>query len=58
MARLVPKVLITVLAVYVIWDDTTSEEPVSMLNWLVDAVIVGLAAWSWISLLKPKGEGR
>ena len=54
MARLIPKVLLTALAVYVVWADATSEEPVSTLTWIVDAIIVGLALWSWLDLLRGK----
>jgi hypothetical protein len=56
MARLIPIILITALAVYVVWADSTSEEPVSALTWIVDAVIVGLALWSWISFLRRKTD--
>ena len=52
MARLLPILLLTAFAVYVIWSDVTSDEPVSDLNWLIDAVIVGLAVWSWIGYLR------
>jgi hypothetical protein len=54
MARLLPILLLTALAVYVVWSDATSTEPVDQLTWLIDIVIVGLAAWSWISFLTRK----
>jgi hypothetical protein len=53
-ARLVPKLLLTALAVYVVWADTNSTEEVPPYYWLVDAVIVGFAGWSWISYLREK----
>ncbi len=52
MARILPILLLTAFAGYVIWADVTSEEPVSELNWLIDAVIVGFAIWSWIGYLR------
>jgi len=54
MTRLVPILLLTALAVYVVWSDATSTEPVGQLTWLIDIVIVALAAWSWISFLTRK----
>jgi hypothetical protein len=61
MTRLVPILLLTALAVYVVWADSTSTEPVDPLTWLLDIVIVGLAAWSWISFLtrrRPDAESE
>jgi cell shape-determining protein MreD len=58
MARLLPILLLTAFAVYVVWADATSQEPVSELNWLIDAVIVGLALWSWIGFLRRKTPER
>ncbi len=54
MARLLPVLLITAVAAYVVWSDSTSVEPVDPLTWMVDILIVGLAAWSWISYLTRK----
>ena len=54
MARLTPVLLITALAVYVLWADTQSAEPVEPYYWGIDAIIVGLAAWSWISYVREK----
>jgi hypothetical protein len=56
MSRLLPKILLTAFAAYVVWDDMTAEEPVSTLGWLIDAVIVGLAAISWLSLLRKNPD--
>ena len=56
MAPLIPKILLTLFAAYVVWADVTSEEPVSTLNWVIDAVIVGLALTSWLSLLRKKPD--
>lgn len=57
MARLLPILLITALAIYVVWSDSTSVEPVDPLTWMVDILIVGLAAWSWMSFLTRKRPG-
>lgn len=57
-ARALPVALITLLAVYVVWADSTSDEPVDALTWAVDAAIVGLAGWSWISFLRPERRER
>ena len=58
MQRLLPKLLITALAVYVLWADTQATEPVPTYYWVVDALIVGLALWSWISYFRetPKTD--
>ena len=60
MARLLPKFLLTALAIYVVWADSTSEEPVSTFTWILDAAIVAIAASSWLALLreKPKNVER
>ena len=54
MARLVPIVLLTAFAIYVVWSDVTSVEPVDTPTMVIDAVIVSLAAWSWISFLRRR----
>lgn len=56
MTRMLPILLLTAVAVYVIWEDTTSIEPVSDLNLVIDVVIVGLAIWSWVSFLRRKPD--
>jgi hypothetical protein len=58
MARLIPVLLLTAFAIYVVWSDLTSTEPVDQLTWLIDIVIVALAAWSWISFLTRKRPGN
>ena len=54
MSRLLPILLLTALAIYVVWSDSTSTEPVDPLTLLLDVVIVALALWSWISFLLRK----
>ena len=56
MSRLVPIVLLTAFAVYVVWSDSTSVEPLDTPTMVIDAVIVSLAAWSWISFLRGKSR--
>jgi hypothetical protein len=48
--------LLTAFAVYVVWSDATSDESLTTIEWLVDAVIVALAAWSWISFARRKPD--
>jgi hypothetical protein len=51
---MLPILLLTGFALYVIWEDATATQPVSELNLVIDAVIVGLAIWSWVSFLREK----
>ena len=56
MSRLLPILLLTGFAIYCIWTDAQSVEPLSSLDWAIDIVIVGLALWSWISFAREKRE--
>jgi hypothetical protein len=56
MTRILPVILLTIFAGYVVWTDATSVEPVSTIGWVIDAVTVALAAWSWISFLRRKRD--